>query len=92
MKFTRRIDDLGRIVIPREMRDEGGIESGDALELIPHEDGILLKPYDCSEGYISRLNRLRADICASYAVLPTEAIKHIDEAIASLKAHDARKK
>ena len=43
--IVRRIDDLGRIVIPKEIRRRLMIREGDPLELIPISDGILVKPY-----------------------------------------------
>ena len=43
--IVRRIDDLGRIVIPKEIRRRLMIREGDPLELIPTSDGILVKPY-----------------------------------------------
>lgn len=42
--IARRIDDLGRFVIPKEMRNSLGIENGDLVEAILTENGILLKP------------------------------------------------
>ena len=30
---TRRLDDLGRITVPADFREELGIEAGDALEV-----------------------------------------------------------
>lgn len=32
--IVRRLDDLGRIVIPREMRQKLGIREGDAFEIV----------------------------------------------------------
>lgn len=53
MKFTgivRRIDDLGRIVIPRDLRKSLKIKEGDAFELfIDNEGNIILKKYMPSE-------------------------------------------
>ena len=45
MKFAikRRVDDLGRIVLPKDMRKFFQINAGDALEVIATEDGIFLK-------------------------------------------------
>lgn len=44
--IIRRIDDLGRIVIPKEMRRKLKINEGDPLEICIIDDGILLKPYN----------------------------------------------
>lgn len=45
MYFTikRCVDELGRIVLPKDMRNHYGIKTGDMLEVIPAEDGVLLK-------------------------------------------------
>ena len=46
MKATgiiRRIDDLGRIVIPKEIRRNLGIHEGDPLEIFLHEDCVCFK-------------------------------------------------
>jgi len=45
--IVRRIDDLGRVVIPRAVRKEMNIQENDPLEIfIDKKDGsIILKPY-----------------------------------------------
>lgn len=57
MKATgiiRRIDDLGRIVIPREIRHTLHIKEGDPLEIyLDNEGGVVFKKYD--PGYIQSL-------------------------------------
>ena len=49
MKTTgiiRRVDDLGRIAIPKEIRKQLKIEGGESLEIFLSRDGeIILKPY-----------------------------------------------
>lgn len=48
MKATgiiRRIDDLGRVVIPKEIRRNLGIHEGDPLEIFLHEDCVCLRKY-----------------------------------------------
>ena len=48
MKATgiiRRVDDLGRVIIPKEIRRSIGIREGDPLEIFLHEDGVYLKKY-----------------------------------------------
>ena len=41
----RRVDDLGRVVIPKEIRRNLGIHEGDPLEIFLHEDCICFKKY-----------------------------------------------
>jgi len=37
--MVRRIDDLGRVVIPKSIRQKLGIHEGDSLELFETDDG-----------------------------------------------------
>lgn len=47
--IIRRIDDLGRIVIPKEIRQSMRIEAGDPIEIIPNrKEGIILRKYHAS--------------------------------------------
>ncbi len=43
--ITRRIDELGRIVIPRELRKVLRIKEGDTLEFYSNKEEIILKKY-----------------------------------------------
>jgi len=52
MKTTgvvRRIDELGRIVVPKEMRRTLRIREGDSLEISSDNDTIVLKKYSLVE-------------------------------------------
>ena len=52
MKTTgiiRRIDDLGRIVIPKELRKTLRIKNGDSLEIFVDNEDIILKKYSPME-------------------------------------------
>lgn len=42
---VRRIDELGRIVVPKEMRRTLRIREGDSIEIKSDEDSIILKKY-----------------------------------------------
>ncbi len=41
--FERKIDDLGRLVIPKEMREACGIQLGEPVEMELTEGGILVR-------------------------------------------------
>lgn len=48
MKYTgivRKVDELGRIVIPKELRRTMGIDTGCAMEICTEEDSIILRKY-----------------------------------------------
>ncbi|KGO13861.1 AbrB family transcriptional regulator [Clostridium botulinum] len=53
--IVRKADDLGRIVIPKELRRTLNIEEGDGLEIYTEGEQIILKKYEpccifCGEG------------------------------------------
>ena len=50
--IVRRIDDLGRVVIPREIRNTLKIREGDPLEIFTTNDGCV-----CFKKYNEHLNR-----------------------------------
>ena len=43
--IVRSIDELGRIVVPKEMRTKMDILCGDAVEIFVEDDKIVLKKY-----------------------------------------------
>jgi transcriptional pleiotropic regulator of transition state genes len=42
---VRHLDDLGRVVIPKELRRTLGIEAGDGLEIFTNGEQIVLRKY-----------------------------------------------
>ena len=47
--IVRRIDDLGRIVIPKEIRRNMRLREGDAMEIFLEDNCVCLKKYSPSE-------------------------------------------
>lgn len=43
--IVRRIDDLGRVVIPKELRRSMKIREGASLEIFTHNGAVCFKPY-----------------------------------------------
>ena len=43
--IVRRIDDLGRVVIPKEIRRTMNIREGDPLEIFTTNEGVVFAPY-----------------------------------------------
>jgi len=54
----RRIDELGRIVIPKEIRRHLGIRDGESLEIFTEENQIILKKYSKVLEYADLSNKL----------------------------------
>lgn len=64
MKATgvvRRIDDLGRIVVPKEIRKTMRIKEGEKLEIFTDSDSIILKKYSA----LGKINDYASDITES---------------------------
>lgn len=60
--IVRRIDDLGRVVVPKEIRRNLGIKEGDPLEIFVTDDGVCFVPYrrDVSQILNAALNQIDA--------------------------------
>lgn len=57
--ITRKVDELGRIVLPIELRRNLGIGIGDTLEIFTEDDVIILKRYDAVDGLLTMASRLK---------------------------------
>lgn len=44
--IVRKVDDLGRVVIPKELRTTLSIDVKDALEIFTEDDTIILRKYE----------------------------------------------
>ena len=61
MKATgvvRRIDDLGRIVIPKEIRRSLKINDGDSLEIFVDTNEVILKKYSLLDDMVDLSKKL----------------------------------
>lgn len=56
--IIRRIDDLGRVVIPKEIRHKLNIHEGDPLEICLDGDRLYLEKYIASYEYEKHILRL----------------------------------
>ena len=60
MNVVKKMDDIGRIVIPRDLRRSLRLMGGDEIEIIPQEDGtILLRKYE--DTTIQKLKELKLE-------------------------------
>ena len=73
--IVRRIDDIGRIVIPREVRRTMNIKEGDPLEISIEDDKICLEKYNTRETYINDLKRMKDRVAEFEDCFMAEDIK-----------------
>jgi len=83
--IIRRIDDLGRVVIPREIRKQFLIKEGDQLEIFVNKDEIILKKYDVSIVMKELVRRLDDEFSDVKGDMETEIANNIYKHISALK-------
>lgn len=81
--IIRRVDDLGRIVLPKEVRRKVGISEGTPMEIFTSDEGIVLKKYypeNELEGRTKNLMEAVEDMCVDLGPKKTGDIRrHIRE-------------
>lgn len=56
--MIRKIDELGRVVLPKEIRRNLGIRDGESLEIFVEENHIILKKYSRIEDYSEKIDKI----------------------------------
>ena len=88
MKATgviRRIDDLGRVVVPRDMRKSLGLKEGTPLEVCATEEGILFKKYDPGITLMDIVKSLECALDDNYVEFGVDKTREIRLCISDLK-------
>ena len=78
--IVRKIDELGRIVLPKELRKSLNINSGDDLEIIVYNKKIILEKYSKLESIESKLIKIIDcfNIDNKYNIFVTKGFKLIN--------------
>ena len=81
--IIRRVDDLGRVVIPKEVRRKVGISEGTPMEIFVSAEGIMLKKYHTENELLNMTENLKEaleDMCVDLGPEKTGNIRsHIRE-------------
>ena len=83
--IVRRIDDLGRVVIPKEIRRTMKIREGDPLIISTTENGVLFEKYDVGADIRDSLGKIIDDFGGD---LTGEEIEGIRKVIKSIYLRD----
>lgn len=87
--IIRRVDDLGRIVLPKEIRRKVGITEGTPMEIFYDSGEIVLRKYRTSEELLNLVFTLSEAIDDSVDDLEKEKVyaikEHIKQIINALK-------
>ncbi len=84
--MTRRVDELGRIVIPKEIRQIFKIKVGTPLEIFVEGDRLVMQKYQVAEGYAELLESVTESLCNATGLT---AISFNTEKVVSAKGTDA---
>lgn len=87
--IVRRVDDLGRIVIPREVRNKLHIEDGQPMELYIEDDSVIFKKYDYTENAEAAIRKAISYIGEEYELnftLRNNVMAKMKEALELLKS------
>lgn len=92
--MVRGIDDLGRIVIPKEIRRSMRLRDGDAMEIFLEDNRICLEKYTTSDEDLAiRCQKYISDkgayIKAINFIDGTTVVLFTNGAVATVKKHDA---
>lgn len=82
--IVRRVDDWGRIVIPKEIRRQLGISDGTPMELFTDKESIVFKKYtfECTK---ERIKELENALYEDEAMFGNEKVRKAEEHIKALK-------
>lgn len=64
--IVRRLDDLGRLVIPKEIRKQYRLKEGDSIEFFIDNDKIVIQKYDVMSKHIEEINIMCETLHAMY--------------------------
>ena len=73
--IVRRVDDLGRIVIPKEIRKVLRIKEGDSLEISIFNTDVLLSKHS----HIDEIKQLTLEICEAFYNVTKQSVIIVDK-------------
>lgn len=84
--IIRHVDDLGRVVIPREMRRTLAIKEGAPMEIYVDKDCIIFKKYEVAGDMEQVLDNLESTIHAKGDLLTLTQREALVSKVAEMKA------
>ncbi|MEG0468332.1 AbrB/MazE/SpoVT family DNA-binding domain-containing protein [Amedibacillus sp. YH-ame6] len=64
--IVRRLDDLGRLVIPKEIRKQYRLKEGDSIEFFIDNDKIVIQKFDMMSRHMEEINIMCETLTAIY--------------------------
>lgn len=85
MGIVRRVDELGRIVIPHDLRKNLSINANDLLEVYTDLDLIILKKYTTEAMLERSIKQLKYDVINLSQELGREKVQSINKILNELR-------
>ena len=82
--IVRRVDDLGRIVIPKEIRRQLGVSENTPMELFLEDKSLVIRKYETNNCIKDRLDEFKSVFYESKEDLDSETAKAIEVHINAL--------
>lgn len=82
--IVRRVDDLGRIVIPKEIRRKLGITEGTSMELFTEDKKVIFQKYIPAPDFKQSVDDLRKVFYETEEFFSAETANKIEEHIKAL--------
>ena len=90
--IIRRIDDLGRVLIPKEIRNTFGLRAGTPMEFYIKGNSIILTPY--GEDFVDEINamkeRMKYTLEGGNSIVMNQIYNCLDEAIHLIRKEEMR--
>lgn len=84
--MVRKVDDLGRVVLPKEIRTNLGIDVGAPVEFYVDGEQMILKKYDVAGSVEELVAKLEQEIRMKEQLLTQKQMAALDEKLQELKA------
>lgn len=82
--IVRRVDDLGRIVIPKEIRRQLGVSENTPMELFLEDKSLIIRKYETNNCIKDRLDEFKSVFYDSREDLDSETANAIEVHINAL--------
>ena len=85
--MTHRVGPKGQVVIPKDLRDELGIEAGDEVSIWRHDDHVAVRPTSSTAnvqscpGSISAMSTMWSAVCAARDLIDAAALAISKDAV-----------
>ena len=84
--MIRRVDELGRIVLPKEIRRTMSIPDGMPMEILIENEQVILRKYVPEEEVLEKLNMLEKQLELESEDMDLHKVKVIKKQISDIRA------